>query len=181
MINLLSYNEKRQITAAKHNIILLKSSIFLLCALIFIILACWVASSFIQNIIADQTTSDNKSDESLSVLSQAETIESDILTANNAITQRVDYSNVITALTAAMPTGTIIDILSASSSTTSSPVQLTLHANDSNKGTELKANLDKTGLFTNVTVKSVASASASLSGYSYDITITFLINKATNI
>lgn len=181
MINLLPYDNKRQTKAARHNVILLKCLIFLIFAIVFVTLACWATSSFIKDDTNSQEDSAKTSDDSSNMLSQAETIRSNIATADNAITQRVDYSNVIATLAAAMPTGAIIDVLSTNGSTINTPIQLVLHASADSKGNELKANLDKSDLFTNVTIKSVTPATTTLSGYPYDISLTVLVNKAKNI
>lgn len=181
MINLLPYDKKHQVKAARHNVILIKCLIFLLFALIFMILACWVTNTFIRGNTNAKVSSSVSGNESSSILSQAETIKSDILTANNAITQRVDYSAIITSLAAAMPAGVIIDTLSADGATSSTPIQLILHASADSKGKEFKTNLEKSNLFTNVTIKSVTPAQVALTGYPYDISLTLMINKANNI
>lgn len=184
MINLIPYDKKRQIRAARANIILIKCIAFMFFAVLFLAIACSATYMYLKNAkdnAEKQASTSNiaKNDASSSVLSEASIINTDLITANNIINQQIIYSNIITEIAKNLPAGVVLDSLTLNNSSIGTPISLTLYATTANKGQEIKDNFNKITLFSGLNIKSVNPVSSGPSGYPFVIDLTLIINKAT--
>lgn len=186
MINLLPYENKKQIRAARMNLILIKCLLFLTFAIIFLIISCTGAYFFLKNIDdlkKDQDdTSININDSKYStIINQASVAQSDLLLTNNILNQQVKYSKIITSLANSLPSGVLLDGLLVNNSSINSTVVINLLASSSDKGQETVNNLNNSNIFYNASIVSNIPNQANPLGYPFLITINITINKANLI
>jgi Tfp pilus assembly protein PilN len=185
MINLLPDDIKQQIRAARTNTYLIKYIFFLIISVVFLGLACSTSYLFLstsktsaeQTIAIDQTKSNSYS----SVISQANAISTSLSTANSILDQQISYSDIIMGIAAALPNGVVLDALSLSDSTLGAPIVMTAHARTTDAATALKANFQKSPLFSNYSLQSLSSSTGSIPGYPIGITISITINKNVSL
>ena len=171
MINLLPYDTKQQIRAARTNVILLNYIVFLTLGVVFLAIACATVYLVLLNI---QTVNDNTAKTSQSTNSRSvNNFESNLLIAKSILNQQISYSNIIIGIATALPTGTTLDSLSLTNNTFDSPTTLHLHT-PSNDLTELEKNFkNNPTLFSNYNLKLIGQKDSS----GYPVTINITISK----
>jgi Tfp pilus assembly protein PilN len=181
MINLLPDETKRQIRAARANTSLIKYVIFLGFSVVFLGLACGTAylslmnsKTSAENIIAN---SQSKNNSNSSVTSQYNTIVANFAIASSILNQQVSYSNIIMDLAAALPTGTVLDTISLTNDTLNAPMALKIRAKTTDAVATIKANFQKSSMFSNYSLQSLSSSASNGSGYPVEISIGITINK----
>jgi Tfp pilus assembly protein PilN len=167
MINLLPNGTKQQIRAARTNAILLNYIIFLGLAIIFLALAC-AATYLILTNEKNSATNQPKTTQSSQTDNQS--------TAKDILDQQISYSNIITGIAAALPSGVILDKLSLSNNSFNMPLTLQFYARSTDDAAKLKDNFKST-LFSNPSIQSTLTDSNGPSGYPNKITISVTINK----
>lgn len=182
MINLLPYENKKQIIAARMNLILVKCLLFLVFAVIFLIISCTGAYFFLKNSYdsnLDKITNNSTNEKSYdTVISQASLARADILLSNGIIDQQTRYSKLIIGLANLLPSGVILDNLDINDSNISSPITINLFANSSEKCQEILNNFNSSNMFSNTTIVPKTSNPPSPEGYPFLITISTTINGA---
>lgn len=185
MINLLPDTTKQQLRAARTNSALIKYILFLIISIIFLGAACGVSYIILGNsktaaekIIA---TSSTKSDSFLSVSNQATELSQKLLITKGILDQQVPYSDIVMGLAAVFPTGVVIDSLTLSNKTISSPVTIKARAKTADDATNLKINIQKSIQFSNYNLKSLSSDPSDQTGYPVLISIEVTINKSVTL
>lgn len=181
MINLLPYEMKRQIRAARTNEILVRYTIFLGLAIVFLAAAC-ITSYFILN--NSKTSAKNaiavvksKNSSYSSVTNQASQLVLNLTTAKNILDQQISYSTIITEFATVLPTGVILESpLTFTNSTIGTSMTLKFHSRLSSDEPTLKANFQKSSLFSNYTLQSLTTP-GDPTGYPVLIQISITINK----
>lgn len=181
MINLLPYDNKRQINAARQNVVLIKCLTFFTAALIFLALSCIAASSFIKSSNTGTVKTQPESEEASTTLEQANIIKSNLSLAESIFSQKISYSKIVTSLASALPDGVIMESLSLNKASIGSPIQLIFKAISEAKGQEIKSNFDKSPLFLNTNIISNVPSATNSANYGYTITLKTTINKASSI
>lgn len=184
MINLLPYDNKKQIHAARFNVVLGNCLTLVICAIIFMTLSCVSSYAYINKLkaSANTTTSTNNSDsDSVATLSKANNIRADLANAQTVLNNRVSYYKVLTTITSALPTGVILDSLSVKDTTINSPITLSFHSKTNDISNTITKNLRNNPLFSNAVVKSINTTSDNQNGYNYVITVVVNINRANAI
>ncbi|MEI7539627.1 MAG: PilN domain-containing protein [Candidatus Saccharibacteria bacterium] len=169
MINLLPDETKQQIRAARTNVFLLKIIISLGCAVIYLAVVCTATYFIISNEKASPTTA--------AIIKRANTMQTSFNTAQSVIDQQISYSDIITNLASALPTGMILDKLSLNNATLDSPIDIQLHASDEDNVPLLKQNLQKLAQFSNYNLQSVTSDSNAVPGYPIKVDISLTIRS----
>lgn len=182
MINLLPNETKKQIRAARTNVILINFVVYVSIAIAFLAAACAVTYFFINNskTIAEksnQTVSQTTTDAYNLAKSQANAINLSLTSAKTILDKQISYSSIITGIGAALPNGVIIDSLSLSNSTIGKPMVLRLLSRSASNETLITENLQKSSLFSNVTVQSTENVEGDTSGYPVVFNINLIINK----
>ena len=179
MINLLPYDTKQQIRAARTNTTLLKFIFFLGCGAAFLALACVTTYLFISNSKSiAETAAQNQSNANSSVVAQkVATIQTNLTSARAIISQQVAYSSVITGIAAALPAGVVVDSITLDESSFRTPLTLNLHAKSNDLISTLKTNFQKTALFSSYSLQSSEVKTNGATDYPVEITITITINK----
>lgn len=180
MINLLPYDIKKQMRAARMNTILIRYIILSGFAVAFLILACATTYFFIPIIFSvNNNTNSNKtlSSSNVTIQSQANAIVSNLSTANSILNQQVMYSTILTNIASALPTGTMLESLSLSDASFGNPVNLKILAISSNLEPTIKQNFSSQNLFSDYKLQSVTDNGSSSSKYKKIININIAINK----
>jgi len=184
MINLLPNEVKKQMRAARTNVTLLKYLFLLGCASAFLLLACSTSYVFI---IANKpkVESNIKTDQTESVAydaakTQLNSFTTSFLNAKSILDQQVSYSNIITEIGAALPSGAIIENLSIVGSNLDSPISLQVKAKSADDASKIKDNLQKSAFFKDPSIQSVAAGQDNASDYSVTIIIKLTINKGVS-
>lgn len=183
MINLLPYETKSTIRAARINTILIKYALFIGLAAAFLVLAC-VASYLIIN--SSKTTAENaiisvKTENSsyTPVTSQAGELTANLAIAKSILDQQISYSTVIAGIANALPASVVLETpITLSSATIGVPIELKAHAKTSSDETTLKNNFQKSPLFSGYNLKAVTSNPAGSTDYPLLISFSITINKA---
>lgn len=175
MINLLSYDAKKQIRAARLNVILFRYIIILGFSAAFLVLACVTTYFFINS--GNKTpvgTSGNYS----SLEEQVETMRTNFTTAKSILDQQVNYSDILTAIASNLPTGTALKSINLKDSVLGTPINLQILAHSADLETKIKENFQKSSImFSNYSVQSTAPNLGSASDYGFLINVSITINK----
>lgn len=181
MINLLPDDAKREIKAARTNIALLRYIIVLGVGVAFL---CFIAAGIYFILLGTQTSAesvikDNQSKTSSygSAQTQAQALRASLASAKTILDKEVRYSKVITGIAALMPQGTVLDSLSLSPTTFSTPTTLTVYARSTEDALAVKNNFQASSLFSNVAFVSISNTSQA-GNYPITATLSLTINKS---
>jgi len=171
MINLLPYEEKRQLKAARTNTLLIRYNFFLLCTVVFLSAAVGITYVYLTNTKsgAEQLISDNKAKVKSydAVESQAQLFRTNLATAKQILDSEVTYTKTMLAIAALMPNGTILDKLSLDVQTFGTPTTLSAQAKDYDTALKLKEAFQNSPIFSDVNFQSIVSSTNS----SYPLTV----------
>jgi hypothetical protein len=176
MINLLPYDTKQQTRAARINLILIRYIIYLCISAGFLTLAClttylFINNSFIFTKTAVTNTSSNK------VQGDANIIKTNLANAKNILDQQVSYSEVISAITVALPSGTKLNTLSINDGSFGTTTTLSVLATKANLASSLKTGFSNPQYFSNYILESTTSSQDPTSKYPFTLNISITINK----
>ena len=177
MINLLPYETKKQTSAARMNVILLRYIFILFISAAFLAISIAVIYLFIRDENGSSTSVANGQTSNSSVQKQADTLRTDLATAKSILDDQVAYSNVITGIAAALPAGTILDSLSLSEGSFGTTTNLKILSRTADNETKIKENFKNSTLFSNYKLLSSTPNNDNSSGYPYTINISITINK----
>ena len=182
MINLMPEDTKKEIRAARVNVLLNRYIILILSAGVF--LAIVIGGSYY---ILNQTranaellikTNDTKADVYSSTKAQVAELSSSLSETKGILDQEVSYSNVLTRIANLMPAGTIIDTIELdSSSFGSTPLNLKVYAKTTNEAIALRDKFQSSPYFTNVNFETISDNNAGVTGYPVGATMTLTLNR----
>lgn len=183
MINLLSYDNKRYIRAARTNVTLVKCLIFLICAIIFMAIYCLVTFNYLK--ATKSTTASNNRPSSLAndvdssqAISQSISLKTNLTSAKLILNKRISYSDILSELATILPSGVVLNSLSISNTSISKPITINLRAISSEKNQEITKNVSQSSMFSSFLVKSVTENKEDTTGYKFSISATIIIKKA---
>lgn len=180
MINLLPYDTKKQIKAARTNIVLLQYIVVLGIAILFAALA--VAGSYLVLMIEQGTVDQALEQNSAKVVTpdsaqgQATIFRNELATSKSILDQQIIYSSVITSLGSLMPSGVILDSLSLNDSSFGATVELKARAKSEDLESKLKDNFSNSRIFSNYTLISKNNDNGYV-GYPTSISFSVTLNK----
>ncbi len=164
MINLLSPEDKKQLAAARTNT-LLRRYVFLL-AVVVAVLALEMTGVYLF-LGADKQRSEmailenNKKTAEYSQTQAAATkFKSDLATAKFILDKQVDYISLITGVAQALPNGAVLETLVLNPETFGLPTTLTIHTNSYGLAIDVKKDLQKSAVFSDVSFLSVSKDEA---------------------
>lgn len=176
MINLLPPEDKRQISAARSNTLLLRYNIFLLGAVAFLFLAVAGVYFYLHTtkVTAEQTIRDNESKVAgfSTVKNQAEQFKTNLSIAKKILDNEVTYTSVILKISHLLPSGVVLDSLNLDSATFGTATTLTARAKNYNDALALKSAFQDSDIFSDVHFQSISSGSSSDSSGSSDYPVT---------
>lgn len=180
MINLLPTEHKKQLRAARVNVLLRRYVIFEIVG-IGLLAATIGATFFIMTMTktnAEQEIADNTARASnyVEVDKKAAEFRSNLATAKAILDKEVQYSNVILAISQTIPSGVILDVLNLDASTFGTSTSLSAKAKTYEDALRLKSSFERSDIFSNVHLESVARSEGEAE-YPVDIRINVTINK----
>ncbi len=182
MINLLPYDAKKQIRAARMNVVLMRYFIVIGLAALFLAAISGAVYVVLLNTqeSAKALTAANESKAGAygAVQTQIASFRASLSTAKSVIDQSVSYSNVLTGIARVVPSGVVLDNLNLSSATFGAPITLLAHARTNKDALALKQNFQNSQLFSDVSLVSLATTPGDSTGYPTAVSISVVINKA---
>lgn len=181
MINLLPNEEKRQIRAARTNVILLRYLIII--ALAFMFLALITGASYYmlhqvnassQQQIADRSNAGSKRRSTTSAQNQS--FEASLVQAESLLATQVSYSTVLEHLGSALPSGVVLKSLTLTANSFNQPTSLEFLATSDSVANQLEKSLQASPYFSSVTPGTVNNDSGDPT-YPISITYTVTINR----
>jgi Tfp pilus assembly protein PilN len=185
MINLLPDQNKRNIVAARTNVILLRYNLLTVAAIA--LLASFYGASYVimHTIQLDAQTKNADSVAKVtalaSVKSAADAYRNNLTIARTILDKSVNYTDTIIAITKLLPNGIILDSLSLDATSFSTPMTLTAHAKDYAAATQFKQNFQSSSLFSKVYFVSLTDggggSDAATQAYPLNVSLNVTINK----
>jgi hypothetical protein len=186
MINLLPDDIKREIRAARMNVILLRYNLLILSALGMMITLCLLFYIILQSTQSHAVSTSNDNSEKAasfaSVRKEADEYRNNLSIASKILDNSLPYTTVIFQITKLLPTGVNLDGLSLNASDFGQQVVFSAHARGYAQATQLKQNFQNSNLFTNVFFQNLVDNGATSStpvDYPIGITISAKLNKVS--
>lgn len=182
MINLMPDNAKKEIRAARMNVILSRYIIVILFAFSF--LALLLAGSYFvltqTKNAALQLTDANatKAEVYASTKAQVDALSGSLSQTKTILNDEVLYSNVLMNIGQQMPAGTVLSSITLdTASFTGTPITLKAYAKTNNAVVALRQKFQSTPIFTSINFDSV-SDSGGIDGYPFSVSMTLTVTKA---
>lgn len=176
MINLLPDDTKRDIRAARMNVVLLRYNMLTIAAIGLLLVIClffYVILGVNQSSSVSKTTDNSAKAKSFdSVRKEAEEYSSNLSIANKILNNGVNYTNIIFAITELLPDGVVLDSINLNASDFGRQTTFAAHAKTKEKALELKENFQKSSVFSNVYFENVTDSSAEQQPVPYPISVT---------
>lgn len=173
MINLLPDDTKKQLRAARTNVMLANFLIITSFAAGFLVLAFVATYLFLLN-QKDVAIKQSKTTQQASVNIQANALP----TAGSILSQQTLYSNIILGIANIIPSGVVLDKLPLSEDTLGTAMTLQFYASSTENANLLKQAVQASPLFSEVTVQpTIVGVSSAPSGYPIAISVNVTINN----
>lgn len=183
MINLLPTEVKRDIRAARMNVILLRYNMLTLGGVVLLALFCLLFYVILHNqqAVAAATNSDNtaKAASYATVQQQADQYRQNLSIAKQIFANSVNYTDIINSITTLIPHGVILTNLNLSQATFNQQTVFTAQAKTYDDAIALKQSFQSSKLFSNVYLQSVSSTpgGGGTEDYPVSVTISAKFNK----
>ena len=178
MINLLPPDDKKQIQAARVNVLLLRYNMILGFGIIFLALAIGVAYFFLMTSkqAAETTITDNAQKEGsyAEVKTQAENFRTQLSTAKSILDGQINYAKAALVIAKLLPEGTALNSLKLDETSFTTPLLLTVNIHDEAAAAQLLKNFKSSPLFSNVTKGKI---SVGQGNYPYIMELTVTMSK----
>lgn len=185
MINLLPDTSKKDIRAARANVVLLRYNFLTLASVAGLGLIC---ASFYFVLSASQSTAVTKTSDNQAKVAaysktrqQADEYRDNLSIAKKILGNSVNYTSTIFAITKLLPSGVVLDSLTLNATDFGKQTTFSAHAKNYDKAAELKQNFQSSSLFTNVYFQNITESDPSApttSGYPIAVTLSAQLNKA---
>lgn len=180
MINLLPDDTKRQLRAARTNIILIRYITIVVLAVVF--LGGVIAS--IRVILSDMEigakavidANSAKTSQYGSIQAQTQALQASLKNAQTVLDDEVVYTVLITSIANLTPKGVVLDKLSLSPTTIGAPTTIQAYATTTDSALALKDSYQGSSVFSNVSIQNI-STSTGITGYPVNIVLNATINK----
>jgi len=181
MINLLPYDTKKQIKAARTNFILLQFTILLGFSIVFLTLACGVTYYFIDNIKASASVTSGSTTSPNSTQAKVDTFRNNLSNSRIILDRQVVYGDVIAELDALLPADNEISSFTLTDASFGSivDVQVRIASSEGEKAFETKMNSINSTLFSDYKLGSTVPENAT-NEYPKLTNFKIRINKVVN-
>lgn len=184
VINLLPYEHKSEIRAARTNVVLLRYIMILITAAI--VLGVLIGGAYVA-LNDSKATAQVKADENTARLSEyqqtrarADAYRSDLATAKTILDSNVSFSKLIYQIANTVPRGVVLDDLALDPASFGSSVTMNASAKTFNDASKLRDAFSANGqVFSNVQVQTIRSSETGSSGnpYPVKVVLSVVINK----
>ena len=182
MINLMPDDEKKQLRAARSNVILLRYMGVLVLAALFLGLILY-GSIFLLTLTKNSAqelinVNDTKAEVYSSTKQQIDSLSSSLTEAKMILDQEIPFSNVLINIGQLMPADTVIDKLTLSpASFNSAPLTIQVYAKTTEDAVALRDRFQSSPLFSNVNFQSISDTTGGITGYPVSVKMTLTLNK----
>lgn len=183
MINLLPPETKRQLRAARANVLLFRYTVLLAVSVGFLAIGT-ISVYFVMGAIknnAENTITDNHSQISNYTAVQAEANEfrSNLSTAKSILDNEIIYSDTVLDIARIIPSGVVLSNLSLNAESFGSPMVINASAKSYDRAIALKTSLEQSGMFSDVQFSTISGSTGEggSSSYPYSVTINATLNK----
>lgn len=182
MINLMPTDEKRQLSAARINTILVRYMIVVVLAGLFagLVLA---GSLFLLTQTRDSAKSlieanDTKASAYSSTQAELSALSTNLTDAKSVLDQQTSYAKTLRRIGEVMPAGTVLDSLnlSANSLSEGAPMTLKIYAKDNQSAVAARSQFESSSFFSSVSLDSV-SETGGINDYPASATLTLTLNR----
>lgn len=184
MINLLPDDYKKELRAARANVVLLRYNLFTLIAVAFLVISCALIYVLVSESkrSAEEANSANvaKASSYASTKKEAEEYRKNLATTKKILDNEVNYTDVIFAITSLLPKGVVLDSVNLNASDFGNQTNFSAHAKSYEAAAQLKENFQNSKLFTNVFFQTINTAESGSDPYPISVNISVKINKVTN-
>ena len=182
MINLLPPSEKKELRAARTNVLLLRYNFFLLGAVAFLGVATVITYVYLttSKSNAEQVMNENHAKESAYRATATEAVQfrNNLTIAKQILDREVPYSKVILNISQILPSGVILGNLSLDAQTFGTETTFNARAKNYDRALALKAAFEKSPMFTGVHFQSIATGDASTdASYPVSVNLSVTIKK----
>jgi Tfp pilus assembly protein PilN len=181
MINLLPPAEKKELQAARTNVLLLRYNFALIGAVVFLGIATVVTYVYLNTTKASAQQAINESQAKVSAYastaSQAEQFRNNLTIAKQILDHEVTYSKVIVEISQTLPSGVIFSNLNLDAQTFGTETTFAARAKSYDRALALKEAFEKSPMFTNVHFQSITTGDSSDSAYPVTVTLNVTIKK----
>ncbi len=181
MINLMPTEDKRQIHAARTNVVLLRYIIIVVLTFLFMLAALGFSYSILTGVksAAQRVSQNNVSEVSANTQAniQVKQLQSSLSSAKTVLSNDIDYPKVLTRIGAATPPGVILSTLTLNSTTFGAPTTVQFLVKTNSAGTALQSKLQASPYFAGVTLQSLQSNSGN-PAYPFTASFTLTINRS---
>lgn len=189
MINLLPDETKRDIKAARSNVVLLRYNLLTVIAAGCLVIVCafffFVLSNDKSNAVSKNSENQAKAASYASTKAAANEYKQNLATAKTILDKSVDYTSTIFEISKLLPPGVVLDGLTLTADDFGKQKTFTANAKSYADATKLKENFQNSKLFTNVffqtinnqNVSSSQSSSSTDSAYPVQVVLSAQLNK----
>jgi hypothetical protein len=184
MINYLPADQRKQLRAARSNVLLLRYNIGLIFAAVFMGLAIltifFLLTNEKQNAEGTIATNQARVGNFSSVQAQADSFRKDLVDAKSLFDSEIDYSKIYLEVSRLIPSGAVLDSLKLDAAQIGQPMTLSMKIKGEQQATSLLAAFKSSAMFGNAaTYESLSANAGTDSGtYPYIIAINVTINKS---
>jgi Tfp pilus assembly protein PilN len=183
MINLLPEGYKKEIRAARTNVVLLRYNLLALGAIAFVLLSCLAVYGLLgaTKSNAEATNQDNakRAVDYEQTRKEADEYRKNLEIARKILDNEVVYTDQIFTITNLLPSGVVLDSLNLNSKDFGTPVLVNAHAKNYDAVTNLKKAFEQSSYFSDVHFQSITDDGGNAApGYPISVVISVTINKA---
>lgn len=180
MINLLPDDTKKDLSAARQNVLLLRYSLLTVSMAVILLLIC---ATFYVYLKSSQATAMNQNQENVAKAESykqteiaAEEYKQNLATAKSIFEKSVDYTPTIIEIVKLLPSGVILESISLSTTDFSKETIFTAKATSIKTATQLKQNFQGSDMFSDVKFQNVNTSNTG-TDYPVVVTLSVQINK----
>jgi hypothetical protein len=178
MINLLPQEEKKQIRAARTNVVLLRYSLFSFGAILFLLGTVIVALYYLKTSeeLANSAIQDNvaKEGEYAQIKTEADSFKNELSNAKTILDSQVSYAKAALVIAKLLPNGTSLNEITLSEKSFGTPMPLTVNIANEEAAVALLKNFSSSSYFSGVTKGKISVGSGQ---YPYTMEITVTMSK----
>ena len=182
MINLMPDPLKKEIRAARANVVLVRYINTMVISSLFLAFILWGSFMLLGQIQDSAKKQIEASDTRAAVYSQTKeqvtSLSTGLSEAKTILDQEILYSNVLVNIAQQMPVNTVIEKLTLdSTSFNGTPMTLKVYAKTSDDAVAIRERFQSSPFFSNVNFESISDTSGGIDGYPVSVTMTLTLNR----
>ncbi len=183
MINLLPDEAKKELRAARVNVLLIRYMGVIFAAFAFLVLILFGSYFLLDQTKASSQAlidaNDTKAEVYSTTKAQVDALSGQLAEAKAILDQEILYSKVLVNFGQQMVPGTIIDKMTLdSTSFTGAPVTLKVYAKTTDAAVTLRDRFESSPFFTNVSFQTISDSSGGITDYPVNVTMSLQFNRS---